>query len=120
MRANRGLVMIGIAALVVAVTAIVLQGANLQKPAEIMQQEPSKQRSISIVETVTIRLDSFKNKVNRLRVNNGIMFNPCLVVYVNDDCRRINVVRQPTRAYTLRIIQISQENPPLSTMTIIN
>lgn len=48
--------MIGIAAVAVAVTAIIVQGANLQKPAEIMQQEPSRQASISIVETVTITI----------------------------------------------------------------
>lgn len=56
MRENRWLVMIGIAAVAVAVTAIIVQGANLQKPAEIMQQEPSRQASISIVETVTITI----------------------------------------------------------------
>lgn len=48
--------MIGIAVVAVAVTAIIVQGANLQKPAEIMQQEPSRQASISIVETVTITI----------------------------------------------------------------
>ena len=56
MRENRWLVMIGIAAVAVAVTTIIVQGANLQKPAEIMQQEPSRQASISIVETVTITI----------------------------------------------------------------
>ena len=47
----------GIAAAAVAVTIIILaQGADLQKPADIVQEEPSRQTAISIVETVTITI----------------------------------------------------------------
>ena len=58
MRTQGKLVVGGIAVAVVAVTTIIIiiQGANLQKPADIVQQEPSRQTAISVAETVTITI----------------------------------------------------------------
>lgn len=58
MRTQGKLVVGGIAVAVVAVTTIIIiiQGANLQKPADIVQREPSRQTAISVAETVTITI----------------------------------------------------------------
>jgi plastocyanin len=57
MRTQGKLVVGGIAVAVVAVTIIIItEGANLQKPADIVQQEPSRQTAISVAETVTITI----------------------------------------------------------------
>jgi hypothetical protein len=66
----------GIAVAVAAVTTIiiVIQGANLQTPADVVQQEPSRQTAISVAETVTItipegqqvrQMNSMKNTMYR-------------------------------------------------------
>lgn len=56
-RTNHWLIVGGIAAAAVAITIIIIaQGANLQKPADIVQEEPSRQTAIPIVETVTITI----------------------------------------------------------------
>jgi plastocyanin len=56
MRTQHKLVVGGIAVPVAAVTTIIIiiQGANLQKTADIVQQEPSRQTAISVAETVAI------------------------------------------------------------------
>lgn len=46
MRTKGKLVVGAIAAAAVAVAIIIAQGANLQKPADIVQQEPSRQTAI--------------------------------------------------------------------------
>ncbi len=59
MRTQGKLVVGGIAVAVVAITTIIIliQGANLQKPADIVQQqEPSRQTAISVAETITITI----------------------------------------------------------------
>ena len=55
---NRWLIRGGLAAAAaVAVTIIGIQAVNLQRPAEILEQEPSRQQTpLSIVETVTITI----------------------------------------------------------------
>lgn len=54
---NRWLAIAGVAAVLVAVTVIVIQAANLQRPVDILQQEGSIQQTpTSIVETVTITI----------------------------------------------------------------
>ena len=47
---------IAAAAATVAVTIVIAQGANLQKPADIIQEDPGRQTAISLVETVTITI----------------------------------------------------------------
>ena len=55
MLTKRKLVVGGVAVAVAAITIIIIaQGANLQKPVDIVQQEPSEQTGISLAETVTI------------------------------------------------------------------
>ncbi len=60
MRTQGKLLVGGIAVAVVAVTTtiiiVLIQGANLQKPVDIVQQEPSRQTAISVAETVTITI----------------------------------------------------------------
>lgn len=56
-RTNRWLVVGGVAAAAVTVIIIIVQGAvNLQRPADIVQQEPSRQTVLSVTETVTITI----------------------------------------------------------------
>jgi hypothetical protein len=53
------LVVGGIAVAAIATTIIIIvQGTNLERPTDIVQQEPSEQIAISIVETVTIIVPS--------------------------------------------------------------
>lgn len=56
MRTKDKLVVGGIGAAAVAVTIVLAQVANLQKPVDIVEQEPSGQTAISVVETVTITI----------------------------------------------------------------
>lgn len=55
MRTKGKLVVGGIALAAIAATIIIIvQGTNLERPTDIVQQGPSEQTAISIVETVTI------------------------------------------------------------------